>query len=130
MASVAYLKQAAEDRVVIVGEPPGDRLMFFSEGEFNDLPHAGVALLSSTQRHEWRSGCRTYQDCFAPVAQPGAPTGTPPAIASELDRLYGRAPLEIQSLEPDVPAPWTVRDYLEGQDPGIHAIAAVLQRPH
>jgi hypothetical protein len=127
MASVAYLKQAGGDRVVIVGEPPGDRLMFFSEGDFKDLPHAGVMLLPSTQRYDFRTGCRGYRDCFVSIAQPGSPTGTPPDEAATFE-AYGRAPLEVQSLDPQVAAPWTIGDYLDGEDPGMRAIASLIQR--
>jgi hypothetical protein len=127
MASVAYLKQAGGDRVVIVGEPPGDRLMFFSEGDFKDLPHAGVMLLPSTQRYDFRTGCRHYSDCFVSIAQPGSPTGTPPEEAAAFEG-YGRVPLEVQSLDPQVAAPWTIGDYLDGQDPGMRAVASLIQR--
>ena len=32
IAGIAYLKQAGKERVTIVGEPVGDRMMFFSDG--------------------------------------------------------------------------------------------------
>lgn len=128
IASVAYLKQSGEDRVVIVGEPVGDRLMFFSEGDFKELPYAGVMLLPSTERYDFHTGCRPYSDCFTSIAQPGAPTATPPAEAAEYDKTYGRAPLEIANLDPDVAAPWTIRDYMDGEDPGMKAVADLLRR--
>jgi hypothetical protein len=128
IASVAYLKVAGKDRVVLVGEPVGDRLMFFSEGDFKELPYAGIMLLPATERYDFRSACRPYSDCFTSIAQPGGPTATPLAEAAEYDRTYGRVPLEIDNLDPDVAAPWTIRDYLDGQDPGMKAIADVLQR--
>jgi hypothetical protein len=126
IATVAYLKEVAGNRVVILGEPVGDRLMFFSEGEFQTLPYAGVMLLPSTERYDFHSGCRPYRDCFTSIAQPGGPTGSPLAESAEFDKAYGRVPLEIQSLHPDVMAPWTIHDYLDGTDPGMRAITAFI----
>ena len=66
------------------------------------------------------------------LAQPGAahatpPESLPPEKLAELERS-GRKPLEIHSLEPDVPAPWTMQDFLTGRDPGIEAVAAMETR--
>ena len=102
--------------------------MFFSEGDFKELPYAGVMLLPSTERYDFHSGCRSYADCFVSIAQPGGPTATPPAEAAEFDKTYGRMPVVIANLDPDVAAPWTIHDYLSGEDPGTRVIANLLQR--
>ncbi len=70
ITSIGYLKQAGGKRVVLVGEPPGDRMMFFAEGKEVKLPHSGVTITASRQRHDYRDGCRKFDDCFAGVAQP------------------------------------------------------------
>ncbi len=127
MADVAYLKQVGGDRVILVGAAPGDRLTFFAEGHLAHLPNSGVEVLPATQRDDLRTGCRGYSDCYAALAQPGAPTGTPAEEAIYVDKNFGRKPLEVRSLDPDLRAPWTIADYLAGRDPAMAAVAAYLQ---
>jgi hypothetical protein len=131
IASVAYLKQAGGERVVLVGEPPGDRLMFFAEGLETQLPVTRAEVSPAGQRDDFRTGCRGYSDCFAALAQPGAPTGTPEALTALIDEKYGRRPLAVKSLDPDIRAPWTISDYLARRDPAMSAIARYVQaHPH
>jgi len=128
MASIAYLKQAGGARVILVGEPPGDRLMFFAEGTAGRLPHADATFQPATERDDYQTGCRPFRDCFATLAQPGGPTGSPPEVRAMLDRAFGRKPLHIASLEPDIAAAWTIEDLRVGQDPGLRAVGRVVQR--
>lgn len=124
IASVAYLKQAGGDRVTLIGEPVGDRLMFFAENNRPvRLPHSGIVLVPALQRDDFKDGCRHYDDCLVVLAQPGAPHGTPPDKAAELDAVFGRRPLQVSSLAPDVAAPWTMQTYRAGRDPAMEAIA-------
>ena len=58
ISSVGYAKQAAGERAVIVGEPVGDALEFWAEGELKVLPNSGVAFLMATERHNYISGCQ------------------------------------------------------------------------
>jgi hypothetical protein len=127
IASVAYLKQAGKDRVTLIGAPVGDHLMFFAEGTPVLLPHSKLLLIPAPQRDDFKDGCRPYDDCVVDLAQPGAAHGTPPEKAAQLEAL-GRKPVEINSLEPDVSAPWTMRDFLAGRDPGIEAVKATETR--
>jgi hypothetical protein len=127
IGTAAYLKQAGRERVVLVGEPPGDRLEFFAEGGSVTLPQSKLTMLVATQRHDYRDGCRAYSDCFVGVAQPGRPTGSPPATI----RAVARRPIAISDLNPDIPAPWTIEDFAQGRDPAIEAVAVALARsPH
>ena len=107
IASVGYLKQAGRDRVVLVGEAPGDRLEFWAEGQPIRLPRSGVVILPATERHDYRDGCRRFTDCH---------------------QYMRRFPIAIESLAPDVPAPWTIDAYAAGRDPGMDAAARVLAR--
>ncbi|HUQ80935.1 MAG TPA: hypothetical protein VM076_07360 [Gemmatimonadaceae bacterium] len=107
ISSIGYLKQAAPDRVTIVGEGVGDRLVFFAEGTRTMLPNSGASISFSTQRHDYNNGCKAFTDCH------------PPVVAN---------PIAVASLAPDVAAPWTVESYRAGRDPGIDAIAAELRR--
>lgn len=121
IASVAYLKQAGGDRVTLIGEPPGDRMMFFAEGRMARLPSTGGDVSPATQRDDFQTGCRGYEDCFAAVAQPGAPTGTPEDLRAIIDAQFGRRPLAVAHLDPDVPAAWTIAHYEAGVDPAMEA---------
>lgn len=124
IASIAYLEQAGGARVVLVGEPTGDRLEFFAEGRLMFLPGSGVALAPATERHDYRNGCRLYADCHVAVAQPGSPTGSPVETEALVLR---RHPITVRSLDPDIKVSWTVADWVAGRDPAM-AVAERLLR--
>lgn len=106
ISSVGYLKQAGGDRVTIVGEPLGDRLVFFAEGRGADLPNSWGMIGLATQRHDYAGGCKQFTDCHSSVV---------------------RFPIAVASLQPDINAPWTVAAYLAGRDPAIEAVATALK---
>jgi len=101
ISTVGYLKQAAPDRVTIVGEEVGDRSEFWAEGRPIQLARSRIRVGVATERHDYRDGCRAYRDCHASVA---------------------RNPIAIPSLAPDLAAPWTIDDYRRGRDPGLDAV--------
>lgn len=107
ISTLGYLEQEAPDRVVIVGEHVGDRLDFHSEGDVIALPHAGGAILYATERHDYRTGCRGIENCHGSVV---------------------RHPIAVESLAPDIAAPWTMEAYSAGRDPAMEAVAAALRR--
>ena len=124
IASIAYLKQAGRDRVSIIGEPVGDRLMFFSDGLPVQLPHSGLFFLPAVVRMDYANGCREYDDCFEGVVAAGRPAAMSLLkLPPELKRL----PLSVGTLDPDVSAPWTLDSWLNGTDPGMDAVAAMLR---
>ena len=106
ISTAAYLKQAAPERVSIVGEAVGDRLLFFAEGRPITLKHSGEVLLMATERHDYLDGCRAYTDCHAPVRQ---------------------RPISVPSLAPDIAAPWTLEAYRAGVDPAMQVVAQALR---
>jgi hypothetical protein len=106
ISTVGYLKQEAPDRVVIVGEHVGDRLDFHAEGDVIELPYSRAALLSATERHDYRTGCRNIENCHGSVV---------------------RHPIAVESLAPDIEAPWTIEAYRAGRDPAMEAVAAALR---
>ena len=55
---MGYLKQSAGESVVIVGEPVGDRLEFYAEGDLVCLSNSGVIMLMVTERHNYLTGCQ------------------------------------------------------------------------
>ncbi len=106
ISSIGYLEQEAPERVTLVGEGPGDRLEFFAEGSVVRLPHSGASLLYATERHDYRTGCKDKPDCHRSVAV---------------------HPIAVPTLAPDVPAPWTIEDYVAGRDPALEAVRRELQ---
>ncbi|HEV8201466.1 MAG TPA: hypothetical protein VGS03_15725 [Candidatus Polarisedimenticolia bacterium] len=106
ISTVGYLKQKAPSRVTLVGEAVGDRLVFFAEGRPVTLSNSGIVLLPSTQRHDYRNGCREFTDCHGAVV---------------------RHPIAVPTLDPEIAAPWTIEAYRAGRDPGMEAIAAALR---
>jgi hypothetical protein len=107
ISTAGYLKQAAPERVSIVGEAVGDRLEFFSEGRPVTLKHSGQVLLPATERHDYQGGCRKFSDCHGNVV---------------------RRPIAVPTLAPDIAAPWTIEAYRAGRDPALEAVAAALRR--
>lgn len=108
ISTLGYLKQAAPERVTIVGEPVGDRLEFFAEGRFVTLRHSKEAFLYATERHDYLNGCRNHKDCHGNVV---------------------RRPIAVPTLDPDIPAPWTIEAYRAGIDPAMKAVEQALSRP-
>ncbi|MEZ6024004.1 MAG: hypothetical protein R3C16_11460 [Hyphomonadaceae bacterium] len=106
ISSVGYLEQTAPERVTIVGEMVGDRLNFFSEGDVIQLPNSDAAILNATERHDYQTGCRGYEDCHGSVI---------------------RNPIAVETLAPDIEAPWTIEAYRAGRDPAMEAVAAALR---
>ena len=91
--------------ILFIGEGPGDRLEFFSEGGIMTLPNSGVMLLAATERHDYRTGCEGFSDCHGSVV---------------------RHPIAVDSLAPDIAAPWTFEVYAAGRDPGMETVARAI----
>lgn len=106
IASAGYLEQAAPGRVTIVGEPIGDELEFWAEGELSQLPVSKAVLLPATERHNYVTGC-PEPDCHLSIRE---------------------HPIQVASLEPDIAVPLTYADYRAGRDPALAAVQEALRR--
>lgn len=106
ISSTGYLKQAAPERVAIVGEAVGDRLEFFAEGRPITLPRSGIVIGLATERHDYATGCRPFNDCH---------------------RYMVRNPITVRTLAPEIPAPWTIAAYRAGRDPAMEAVARAIR---
>jgi len=104
ISSTGYLVQAGGGRVTTVGESPGDRLMFFSEGKPVQLP-SGTFIGLATERHDYHTGCRGFTDCHSNVV---------------------KRSIAVDTLDPAIAAPWTIDAYVAGRDPGMEAVATAL----
>jgi hypothetical protein len=100
ISSLGYLKQAAGDRLTIVGEPIGDRLEFWAEGDTIMLPGLGAMILYASERHNYMTGC-PEADCHAGL------------------RAH---PVRVRSLQPDIATPLRWADFRAGRDPAMAAI--------
>ncbi len=105
ISSVGYLKQAGGDRVAIVGEPVGDRLEFWAEGDVTRLPQSGAMLLYATERHNYMTGC-PEDDCHGSIKT---------------------HPIAVESLQPDYPTPLTHDEFMSGRDPAMEKIMALIK---
>ena len=96
ISTVAFVKQAAGSRAIILGEPIGDRLSFYGEGNQGCLPHANLCLHYATGMHDYAHPCRNWHRCFW------------------LDWLF---PVQVKSLAPNENIPMTFADYKTLHDP-------------
>jgi len=106
ISSVGFVKQAAPARVTIVGEPVGDRLIFYGEARDFKLPNSGIRASYSTGLHDYLHGCRWFGRCFW------------------VDWIY---PISIPTLNPDVSAPLSFAGLAAGRDPAMDAISLRLR---
>ena len=96
IVSAAFIKQAGADRVVILGEPVGDRLQFLSEGNRGCLPNYPLCVSYATGKHDYQHPCHDLKVCFW------------------LNYLY---PTRVRSLDPDETIPLTFAQWRGGRDP-------------
>ena len=64
ITTTAVMKQAGGDRVTILGEPVGDRLQFYSEGNRGCLPHSKICVAYETGKHDYHAPCTDLHDCY------------------------------------------------------------------
>lgn len=96
IVSAAFIKQAGGDRVVVLGEPIGDRLKFLSEGGRACLPNYPLCVFYETGMHDFLHPCTDWKVCFW------------------LDYLF---PTRVRSLDPDETLPLSFAEWREGRDP-------------
>ena len=101
ITTVAALKQFGGKRVILVGEPVGDRLDFWAEGRRFALPNAFLSVSYSTARHNYQAPCADPDNCFW------------------LNYAY---PVKVDSLDPEIRAPLTFAAYRELRDPAVDAV--------
>lgn len=109
ISSVGFVKQAAPRQITIVGEPNGDRLIFYGEPRDLTLPNSQIGMSYATGLHDYRHGCRWFGPCYW------------------VNWFY---PISVATLEPDLPAPLTFALVAAGRDPAMEAISLALQPSH
>jgi len=96
ITTIAFVKQAAGSRAIILGEPSGDRLTFYGEGNSGCLPHEDLCLHYATAMHDYAHRCDDWSKCFW------------------LNWIF---PVRVRSLAPDETIEMTFADYTAGRDP-------------
>ena len=108
ISSVGFVKQAAPRQVIIVGEPNGDRLIFYGEPRDLTLRNSGIGVSYATGLHDYLHGCRWFGPCYW------------------VNWLY---PISVPTLDPDISAPLSFALIDAGHDPAMEAISLALQHP-
>jgi hypothetical protein len=98
ISTAAFVKHAARERAVIVGEPVGDRLQFYSEGGQACLPNYGLCVVYQTGKHDYQHACDDWRVCFW------------------LNYFFE---LRVKSLDPDEVVPLSFKDWRAGVDPAL-----------
>lgn len=107
IVAAAIIKRAGGDRVTLVGEPVGDRLRFWSEGDTACAPNSHLCARYTDGYFDAVDGCVGESGCF---------------------RENRRWEFVVGNLDLDLPAPMTTAAYLSRRDPAMEAIAADLRR--
>jgi hypothetical protein len=106
ITTVGFVKQAGGGRVIIVGEPVGDRMAFYSEGSRDCLPHYHLCLNYRTAKHDYAHPCTNWRTCFW------------------LDWFY---PVQVESLAPDHAITMRFADWWSGRDPAYDEALALAK---
>jgi hypothetical protein len=96
ISTVAAARHAGQERVVIIGEPVGDRLQFYSEGGRACLPNYPLCVAYQTGKHDYQHACDDWTDCFW------------------LNYFFA---FQVKSLDPDEVVPLSFNDWRAGVDP-------------
>jgi hypothetical protein len=104
ITTTAFVKQAAGSRAIILGEPVGDRLAFYGEGNAGCLPHEDLCLHYSTGMHDYAHRCDDWNRCFW---------------------LNWFFPVQVKSLAPDETIKMTFADYTARRDPVFERAVAL-----
>jgi hypothetical protein len=104
ITATAFVKQAAGSRAIILGEPVGDRLTFYGEGNAGCLPHEDLCLHYSTGMHDYAHRCDDWDRCFW------------------LNWIF---PVQVNSLAPDETIKMTFADYAARRDPVFERAVAL-----
>jgi hypothetical protein len=95
ISTAAFVKHAGQGRVVIIGEPVGDRLQFFSEGGRGCLPNYPLCIAYETGKHDYQHACTDWDVCFW------------------LNYFFK---FQVESLDPDEVIPFSFKDWRAGVD--------------
>ncbi|MGA9711000.1 MAG: hypothetical protein WBR31_04385 [Candidatus Sulfotelmatobacter sp.] len=107
ITTTALIKHSGGDRVIILGEPVGDRLAFFAEGGRGCLPNYPLCLHYETGKHDYGHSCTNLDTCFW---------------------LNWLLPLRVKTLQPDEIITMTFEDWRQGRDPVFERATILANR--
>ena len=96
ITTAAFVKHADPGRVVILGEPVGDRLQFFSEGGWACLANHPLCVAYETGKHDYQHACTDWDICWW---------------------LNYFVQFRVKSLDPDEIVALSFKDWRAGVDP-------------
>ena len=105
ITTTAFVKQAAGSRAIILGEPVGDRLTFYGEGNEGCLPHEDLCLHYATGMHDYAHRCDDWGRCYW------------------LNWIF---PVQVKSLAPDDTIKMNFDDYTARHDPVLERAVAMV----
>jgi hypothetical protein len=106
IATTAMLKARGKDRVVIVGEPMGDRAQFWADTERRTLPNSKLVVSASRAFEDWENGCDDLDRCLW------------------LNVALAESNV---SLQPEISVRANFKDYARGHDAALAAIVEQLR---
>lgn len=107
ITTTGFLKQAGGERVMIVGEPVGDRLVFWSEGERGCLPNYHLCVNYQTGKHDYAHPCTNWDECYW------------------VNWIY---PVRVKTLQPDETVTMSFADWRQGRDPVLERAVALASK--
>jgi hypothetical protein len=109
ITTTAFIKEAGGGRVVILGEPVGDRLAFYAEGGRTCLPNSKLCMGYETGKHDYANPCRDIERCYW------------------LNWFY---PVRVKSLDPDERIGMSFAEWRAGQDPVFERAVRLATAKH
>jgi hypothetical protein len=91
-----------------LGEPVGDRLSFFSEGNRGCLPNDPLCVSYRRGKHDYAHACNDWDICFW------------------MNKLY---PVRVTTLEPDETITMSFSEWRQGRDPVFERAVALSSSP-
>jgi hypothetical protein len=107
ITTTGFIKQAGGDRVTILGEPVGDRLVFWSEGNRGCLPNYHLCVNYETGKHDYTKPCWDPDACYW------------------TNWFY---PVRVKTMQPDEAITWSFADWRAGRDPAFDRAAQLASR--
>jgi hypothetical protein len=107
ITTTVFVKQAAPSQITILGEPVGDRLTFWAEGDGGCLPNAPFCFHYATGKHDYAHRCTDWRSCYW------------------VNWFY---PARTDTLEPDERITESFADYLAGRDPVFDRALALAKQ--
>jgi hypothetical protein len=105
--SVALAKFHGGNKVTIVGEPVGDRMRIWAEGNDMVLPNSKLDIGFATGLHDYTKSCFGEPGCFW---------------------VMYYYPMQLKSWAPDIAVPYTFADYAAMRDPALDRVVFTMSK--